>query len=139
MHTTTPPIYLVSSCLAGLCTRYDGKVQPNLQCLRKLQGSTWIPVCPEQLGGLSTPRDAADIVGGDGYDVLSGSAAVLTRTGQDLTREFIFGARQVLQIAQSQNVVHACLKARSPSCAVSGITGVTAALLVQHGIKVSEY
>jgi uncharacterized protein YbbK (DUF523 family) len=132
-------ICLVSACLVGLCTRYDGQTKANYDCLTQIKTATWIPVCPEQLGGLSTPREAAYIVGGDGRDVLAGKAKVLTKNSIDFTAEFIRGAEQVLQIAQSQNIRIAYLKARSPSCAVSGTIGVTAALLQSNGVEVKEF
>lgn len=138
MNTATHPI-LISACLVGLCTRYDAKIKRYPELLENLKSSYWIPVCPEQLGGLSTPREAADIIGGDGHDVLAGTANVLTKSGTDLTQEFIQGARQVLHIARLQNVEKAYLKARSPSCAVHGKTGVTAALLQANNIQVSEF
>ncbi|MBU1567068.1 MAG: DUF523 domain-containing protein [Proteobacteria bacterium] len=133
------PIYLVSACLVGLCTRYDGKTIENPDCLARLEKSFWIPVCPEQLGGLPTPREAADISGGDGTAVLAGTARVLSKSGADLTAEFIRGAQQVLHLARSQNVHAIFLKARSPSCAVSGKIGVTAALLQAAGFQVTEF
>jgi uncharacterized protein YbbK (DUF523 family) len=132
------PICLVSACLVGLCTRYDGKIKTNPHCLTQIAASAWIPVCPEQLGGLPTPREAADIVGGDGRDVLAGTARVVSKSGIDCTAAFVRGAEQVLQIARLQNISRAVLKARSPSCAVSGKIGVTAALLQSAGIEVEE-
>lgn len=132
-------ICLVSACLVGLCTRYDGQTKATPGCLSQINSTYWIPVCPEQLGGLPTPREAADIVGGDGKDVLAGKARVLTNSGIDLTEDFIRGAKQVLQIAQLQNISMAFLKARSPSCAVHGKIGVTAALLQSAGIELSEF
>lgn len=139
--TATPPeIFLVSSCLVGLCTRYDGQAKPDNMCINRLKKTIWIPVCPEQLGGLPTPREAADIIDGDGKQVLAGQARILTRnSGIDVTAEFINGARQVLKIAQSQNITSAFLKSKSPSCGVTGTIGVTAALLQAHGIDVQEF
>lgn len=107
--------------------------------MQHLDGKRWVPVCPEQLGGLTTPRTPADLTGGDGNDVLAGRASVIDRQGQDVTRQFIHGARQCLAIAQSQNISTALLKARSPSCGLSPVTGVTAALLLANGIKVIEF
>lgn len=138
MQTQHSPC-LISACLVGLCTRYDGKTKANPGCLAKLTNAICIPVCPEQLGGLPTPREAADIVGGDGRDVLAGTAKVLTKSGIDLTAEFIRGAEQVLRIARLQNISMAFLKARSPSCAVHGKIGVTAALLQSAGIEVTDF
>jgi uncharacterized protein YbbK (DUF523 family) len=134
-----PSTCLVSACLIGLCTRYDGQTKADPGCLAQLTSSVWIPVCPEQLGGLPTPREAADIVGGDGVDVLAGRAEVTTKSGIDLTAEFIRGAEQVLQLARLQQVGVAFLKARSPSCAVHGKIGVTAALLQSAGIELREF
>lgn len=130
---------LVSACLVGLCTRYDGQTKANSSCLAQIKSLYWIPICPEQLGGLPTPREAADIVGGDGIDVLAGKAKVVTKSGTNLTAEFILGAEQVLQIAQSQHIGMAFLKARSPSCAVHGKIGVTAALLRAEGVQLVEF
>ena len=129
-------IYLVSGCLLGLKTRYDGRIKPSAACLRAVEREICIPVCPEQLGGLSTPRTAADLVGGDGYDVLAGRARVLTRDGEDVTEKFILGARQVLEIAKQQDIAKVFLKARSPSCGLEPKIGVTAALLKAEGFEV---
>ena len=139
MSNSLNKIFLVSACLTGLCTRYDGQSKPSSACLEKLAGHAWIPVCPEQLGGLPTPRTAADLVGGDGNDVLAGRASVVDRLGNDVTSPFVQGARQCLAIAQAQNITVALLKARSPSCGLTPATGVTAALLSANGIQVIEY
>ena len=138
-NSQSKSLYLVSACLIGLCTRYDGKTKPNTECLDFLSAHTYIPVCPEQLGGLPTPRPAADLMHGDGAAVLLGTASVCTKDGADVTKPFIQGAEQVLRIAQSQPVSGICLKARSPSCAVNGSIGVTAALLQKHGFTLIEF
>ncbi len=132
-------LYLVSSCLMGLCTRYDGKLKSSAPCRRRLQGHQWIPVCPEQLGGLPTPREAADIVSGNGADVLAGRARVVTKSGIDVSEAFVRGAKQVLAIASAQPVAGAILKSGSPSCGVSGKMGVAAALLQAHGLPLEEF
>jgi uncharacterized protein YbbK (DUF523 family) len=134
-----PRIYLVSACLLGLQTRYDGRLKPCEACRVMVKNALWIPVCPEQLGGLPTPRTAADIVGGDGYDVLAGRAAVVTRDGREVTSSFLLGARQVLAIAMAQQITGVLLKSRSPSCGMTPRFGVTAALLEQHGFTLQEY
>ncbi len=132
-------ICLVSACLVGLCTRYDGQIKAAPDCLAQIKTIHWIPICPEQLGGLPTPREAADIVGGDGKDVLAGRAKVITKQGVDVTAEFIRGAEQVLKIVRLHNISKAFLKARSPSCAVHGKIGVTTALLQSVGIELTEF
>ncbi len=135
---TQPPIYLVSACLVGLCSRYDGQTRPDQHCLQRLQEGIWIPFCPEQMGGLPTPRTAAELSHGDGNDVFSGKATVRTRDGVDVSLQFIKGAEQTLFLAKSQRVTSIFLKSGSPSCGVSGKTGVTAALLKKHGFHLIE-
>ncbi len=139
MRISKQTICLVSSCLVGLCTRYDGRVQADNNCIQQLSGTTWIPVCPEQLGGLPTPRTAATIIGGSGKDVLSGKASVITRQGDNVTTQFINGANQVLKIAKLQPVSSIFLKANSPSCGVTNPPGVTAALLLENGFTPREF
>ncbi|BAU29553.1 uncharacterized protein YbbK (DUF523 family) [Aneurinibacillus soli] len=141
---------IISACLLGCECRYDGRhnrVEKIEEWLRKGEA---IPVCPEQLGGLSTPRLPAEIVGGDGFDVLDGHARVIDNEGNDVTKEFIHGAEQTLRIAQTAKASAAILKERSPSCGSTLIyngtfskekrsgPGVTAALLTRHGISVSS-
>ncbi len=140
--------YLVSACLLGLCTRYDCAHNRDKGVLEFLTAHSFIPVCPEQLGGLPTPRDAAEIRGGDGAAVLNGSAAVISAGGFDLTPLFIRGAEQVLLLARLAKVSGAVLKSGSPSCGLGRIRdgtfrggyregdGVTAALLKRHRIPV---
>ncbi|MBI4792365.1 MAG: DUF523 domain-containing protein [Deltaproteobacteria bacterium] len=132
-------MYLVSACLMGLRTRYDGRLKPCEACRAFLRDAVWIPVCPEQLGGLPTPRCAADIVGGDGDDVLAEKARVVTREGVDVTRQFLLGAHQVLAIAGAQRITGVLLKANSPSCGVYPGVGVTAALLRRNGFVLQQF
>lgn len=132
-------IYLVSACLLGLCTRYDAQLKNNDDCIQATKGHIVIPICPEQLGGLPTPRPPADVVGGTGNDVLLGKAKVLTKDGVDLSPEFIQGAQQTLKIAQMHDVDGIFLKSRSPSCGIHEKLGVTAALLQQEGYCLKEF
>ncbi len=134
-----PEKCLVSACLVGLCTRYDGCSKPNPACLQALRDFHYIPVCPEQLGGLSTPRTAADLTGGNGREVLKGQASVVNRNGVDVSRQFIAGAEAVLEVAQAQNIRLAMLKAKSPSCGLTPRIGVTAALLLKNNIRIIEF
>lgn len=135
---TDPQVIIVSACLIGLPTRYDGNTKPDFACLKRLTGSVCIPVCPEQLGGLSTPRCPANLIGGDGAAVLNGQASVVCTDGTDVTAQFINGANLVLTIARRQPPLSIYLKARSPSCGV-GRLGVTAALLARHGYQIEEF
>jgi len=133
------PVYLVSGCLLGLACRYDGRVKEYPECLLALAGKFAVPVCPEQLGGLPTPREPADLVGGDGAAVLAGRAKVLTRAGRDVTGNFVAGAEQVLRMARELQAAEIFLKSGSPSCGAGRVLGVTAALLRREGFVVREF
>jgi len=133
------PKCLVSACLTGLCTRYDGLGKASPDCLRQLAGYLWVPVCPEQLGGLPTPRPAARLIGGDGHGVLAGTARVVDLHGHDVTEAFLRGAAMVLAIAQAQAIDCCFLKSGSPSCGLAPLVGVTAALLHRHSIRVVSF
>ena len=138
---------LVSACLLGIRCRYDGKDALRPDLASALAGRTPVPVCPEQLGGLATPRPAAQLRGGEGGDVLDGRATVRTDAGADVTDAFRRGAEEVLKIAALHGATEAFLKARSPSCgagrvwrdgAVGDGDGVTAAALKRAGIRVTS-
>lgn len=145
---------LVSACLCGQRCRYDGQTKKNPDLMAVLAGKDMLPVCPEQLGGLPTPRPACRLIGGDGADVLAGRAIVMDHLGVDRTRAFLRGARLTLEMALSYRVDRCYLKAKSPSCGSgyllhaikddplpSGyrpVLGVAAALLLARGIPVEE-
>jgi len=115
-----------------------------------LRAGKVIPVCPEQLGGLPTPRQPAEISGGTGEEVLSGQARVINKSRCDVSDSFLRGAKQTLKIAQAVNPPLVILKNRSPSCGVGEVydgsfssrlqsgDGVTAALLKAHGFDVID-
>ncbi|MGV8059324.1 MAG: DUF523 domain-containing protein [Smithellaceae bacterium] len=134
---------VVSACLLGRKCRWDGQSNPQENQLMNLPDL--IPVCPEQLGGLSTPREPSQIIGGNGFDVLNDRAKVINASGIDVTCEFIHGARAVLKIARLYKIERAILKERSPSCGVHHLyqgktliagVGVTCALLSREGFAV---
>ncbi len=139
---------IVSGCLAGCNCRYDQRSCFQEEIERLLKEGKVIPVCPEQLGGLPTPRNPAEIIGGDGFDVLDGKARVVVNRGKDVTEQFVTGAYQALRLAQTVGARWAVLKENSPSCGSSYIydgtfsgskksgVGVTAALFMRNGIKV---
>lgn len=139
---------IVSACLLGLQTRYDGAgaFSPEVEPL--LKGRAFVPVCPEQLGGLPTPRPKAAIACGSGADVLCGSSRVIDESGADVTQKFITGAQAVLKIARMSNASEALLKDKSPSCGVGRIyngtaivagEGVTTALLRENGVRTAGF
>lgn len=145
MNGRTP--ILVSACLLGLNTRYDGKIKPcpAVKAYLRQHNLLPIPICPEQLGGLETPRHATSFCCGDGNSALTGHAELRNEQGVNVTANFISGARQSLQIARITGCNMAILKQRSPSCGVNFIyqgtqktagQGVTTALLAQHGIDI---
>ncbi|MBO7354786.1 MAG: DUF523 domain-containing protein [Lachnospiraceae bacterium] len=129
---------IISACLIGCRTRYNGETSeiPELEELKKKY--CLIPVCPEQLGGLATPRDPAEIRDG----------RVVSAKGRDVTAEFEKGAEEVLRLARLFDCDTAVLKERSPSCGYGRVydgtfsgtltdgSGLTAALLSGNGIRI---
>ncbi len=141
---------LISACLLGVNCRYDGCNNLWERAAELCATYRVLPLCPEQLGGLPTPRIPAEIQGGDGYAVLQGEARVLTQEGKDVSTAFLKGAKETLFLAKMQGVKTAILKEGSPSCGSKRIhdgtfsgtmcegNGVTAALLKKNGIKVDS-
>jgi len=108
---------LISSCLLGIECRYDGGHSRSEEIIEKAQEIQFIPICPEQLGGLTTPRAPSYIVEGDGRGVLSGHARVINSLGKDVTEAFIKGARESLKLAQLTGTTKAVLKIKVPHAA----------------------
>lgn len=141
---------LISACLTGDRVRYNGKQEPLTDAflLKLSQKGQLVKVCPEVSGGLKIPRPEAQIVKGNGLDVLNGTARVLDMQGHDITRPFVKGAEYALSLIKKFEIKIAILKEKSPSCGVHYIYdgrfisklipgfGVTAAILRQNGIKV---
>lgn len=129
---------LVSACLLGVCCRYDGKSKPSEKILALAANHQLIPVCPEQLGGLPTPRPPAERQGD----------FVRKQDGGDVTREYRKGAEEAAWLYDLLQCDCAILKSRSPSCGSGMIydgtftgsfragDGVTAQLLKEKGIPV---
>ena len=131
---------LVSACLLGEACKYNGGSNRNEALLRFLEGHTVIPVCPEVLGGLPTPRLPAEIRGG----------VVIRSDGVSVDREYRAGALAALAVARREQPELVILQSRSPSCGVREIydgsfsgkripgQGVTAALLTANGFRVLD-
>lgn len=129
---------LISACLLGVCCRYDGASRPHPLAEELAKRHTLIPVCPEQLGGLATPRPPAERQG----------EAVIASTGVDVTEQYRRGAEEALKLYRFFGCEAAVLKERSPSCGSSGVydgtftgtlvpgAGVTAELLRSCGLAV---
>jgi len=113
---------LVSYCKLGLRCTYKGGTNdhlPDAPFLKKLfRMGLAVPVCPEVFGGLTTPRDASEIRGGNGFDVARGAAKVYSKMGADVTVNFLEGARMCVGIAAHFDVKAAVLNEFSPSCGV---------------------
>ena len=129
---------LISACLLGCACRYDGASKPHPAAVTLAARHQLVPVCPEQLGGLPTPRPPAERVGDK----------VLTENGADVTAAYTAGAEEALRLAKLYGCQKALLKERSPSCGhgeiydgtfsrtlISG-SGVTAQLLTEAGLLV---
>ncbi|QLE73441.1 DUF523 domain-containing protein [Streptomyces rectiverticillatus] len=139
---------LVSACLRGVPCRFDGRHKASPEVEEALADRRVVSFCPEVAGGLATPRPPAELVGGDGHDVLDGAARVVEDTGRDVTAEFVDGARRALAAAQHAGCTEALLMPRSPSCGRGAVydgsftgalvpgDGVTAALFERNGIRV---
>lgn len=140
---------IVSSCLLGVHAKYDGTVtNKNYLLLKYSYLGQYLPFCPEQLGGLTTPRAPVEIIDGSGEDVLQEKTKAINSIGEDVTSQFKKGAEQSLYLAEIFSIKAAILKERSPSCGVHKIydgsfrhviregQGVTAAILSWKGIPV---
>ena len=140
-------LILVSACLVGINCRYDGGNCLDNKLLGLWHKGELFPVCPEELGGLSTPRPNSEIDSGSGEDVLEGKASVKTIEGKDVTTFFVAGAHQTLNIVRDFDITEAIMKSKSPSCGVGTIyrkgrlvrgNGVCAALLLKEGIRLQS-
>lgn len=136
----------ISACLCGVKCRYDNTASKNYD------NNNMILICPEVMGGLSTPRNPIEIVGEvvtNSYDDLkSGLIKVLDKKGNDYSKEFLDGAHKCLEIIKKNKVKQVILKCNSPSCGIGIIYdgtftskkiegyGILAALLIKNGIEV---
>jgi uncharacterized protein YbbK (DUF523 family) len=142
-------VKLISACLLGIKCAWDGQdIYKSDKAIELSNSEMLMPVCPEQLGGLRTPRAPQEIRGGTGEDVLDRKCKVININGEDVTQEFITGAEETLKIAKLFRIEEFIGKSRSPSCGCGQIydgtfsrelidgDGVTTALLKRNGIRV---
>ena len=146
----TPPDkrpVLVSACLLGRECRYDGRANEDQVLGAELERERLeaVPFCPEEEGGLGTPRPPAWIASANAGAVIDGEARMVTDAGRDVTAEFLAGARGALDVCRERGIERAYLKERSPSCGVCSThvagecvegRGVTAELLARAGVEV---
>lgn len=130
--------YAVSACLCGFPCRYDGKSKPDEKIRALYESGRALPVCPEQSGGLNTPRTPCEIKNG----------RIVSCDGEDRTEAYMRGSEKVLAICREHSIKKAILKQNSPSCGTTHIydgtfsgklipgMGVTARLLFENGIEV---
>ena len=132
----------VSSCLLGINCKYNGKSNYNEDIIKLKEKYEIIPICPEVLGGLPTPRIPSEII----------NNKVINQEGTDVTLEYVTGANKALQILKENNIKIAILKTKSPSCGKGEIydgsfshtiiegNGITAKLFLENDILVlNEY
>lgn len=129
---------LVSACLLGINCKYNGNNNKNDKILELLKDHDLIPICPETLGGLPTPRTPSEIQ----------NDKVITKDGRDVTKEYQKGAEETLKIAKLYDCKIAILKEKSPSCGCGKIydgtfsktlingDGMTTRLLKENNIKI---
>lgn len=140
---------LISACLLGIGCNWSGDSKyRNERAIELARVEALIPVCPEQLGGLPTPRLPQEIQGGVGEDVLDSKCRIVNSKGEDVTSQFIRGAEETLRIANQLEVKEFIGKSGSPSCGFGQIydgsfsgklvwgDGITTALLKRNGIRV---
>jgi uncharacterized protein YbbK (DUF523 family) len=139
---------VLSACLAGVACTYEAQPKTREWALRLVAAGRAVPVCPEVAGGLGIPRPEAEIQGGDGADVIDGRSRVVNVDGDDVTENYLAGARLAAAAAHRAGSRVAILKARSPSCGCGVIydgsfsgakragDGVTAAVLKREGVSV---
>jgi uncharacterized protein YbbK (DUF523 family) len=134
-----PPLaapVLISACLLGIPCRWHGRRAKRRDTLlaRLRKRYVLVPICPEQLGGMPTPRTSERLAGATGADVLDGRARLIApETGEDVTRFHIAGACFTLEIAGIVGARRAYLTGGSPSCDREGVTGE---MLRRAGIEV---
>jgi uncharacterized protein YbbK (DUF523 family) len=133
---------LVSACLVGLNCKYNGGNNYNEEIFNLVKAGKAVPVCPEQLGGLTTPRAPSEI------KIIDGRRRVINNKGIDVTEQFEKGAEEVLKLVKSLNITKAILQPRSPSCGAYKIysgnfdgqlvdgNGILAELLLKNGVEV---
>ncbi|MDU1507526.1 MAG: DUF523 domain-containing protein [Clostridium butyricum] len=140
-------MYIISACLCGVNCKYSGKNNMNEKCMKLFQEGKAILVCPEQLGGLSTPRNPTEL-DSIAKEVVEGEGKAIDNEGNDVTKQFLDGAYETLRIAKNAGISKAILKEGSPSCGCNFIydgtfsgnkierKGITAYVLEQEGIDV---
>lgn len=140
-------IIMVSACLVGICSRYDGHCQMNERALGLTKGHTVVPFCPEQMGGLSTPRPKATLCA-SAENIIKKAGHVINENNEDVTGQFISGAMNTIMLASICRPGLIILKENSPSCGFGntnimwqrkGGMGIAACLLFSKGFEIISF
>jgi uncharacterized protein YbbK (DUF523 family) len=138
----------VSACLLGFKCRWDGESRPCEKLIKLQKEGKVLPVCPEELGGLSVPRIPSEVKCGDGEGVVNKANFVFNKNGEDVTENFLSGAEKALQLAKDFGASEFLGKFKSPSCGLGKTydgtftgkltkgDGVAVALFKKHGFKI---
>ncbi|NME69879.1 DUF523 domain-containing protein [Flammeovirga aprica] len=136
------PKYIISSCLVGVKCRYNATCSSTVNLEKMIETGEAIPVCPEVIAGLSTPREPVELQQTDN------GIKVTSKQGNEYTQQFLNAADEVLKICKENNITDAILQARSPSCGFGKIydgtfsgkliegNGVVADKLFKNGVNV---
>ncbi|OPJ63644.1 DUF523 domain-containing protein [Clostridium chromiireducens] len=140
-------MYIISACLCGVNCKYSGKNNLNDRCMKLFREGKAVLVCPEQLGGLPTPRNPVEL-NNTASEVINGNGKAISNQGEDVTKQFLDGAYETLKIARELGATRAILKEGSPSCGSNFVydgtftgnkikgKGITAQLLEDEGMLV---
>ena len=140
-------MYIISACLCGVNCKYNGQNNSNDRCLKLFKEGKAVLVCPEQLGGLQTPRNPVEL-NNMVSKVVNGEGKAINNEGKDVTKQFLNGAYETLKIARELGATKAILKEGSPSCGSNLVydgtfagnkikgKGITTYILEKEGITV---
>lgn len=140
-------MYIISACLCGVNCKYNGENNLSDRCMKLFREGKAVLVCPEQLGGLPTPRNPVEL-NNVASEVIEGNGKALSNQGEDVTKQFLNGAYETLKIARELGVTKAILKEGSPSCGANFVydgtftgnriegKGITTQILENEGITV---
>lgn len=143
MEDNTKKTILISACLLGVNCNYKGSCSYDFSknnCFWSSINRKYniIPICPEQLGGLSTPRIPSELQD-SAANIESGKGRIVNKKGLDVTKNFVNGANEVLRLSKMYNVHFAVLKSKSPSCGTKTVYDGTFSGVLIDGLGYTAY
>ena len=143
MNNTDKKTIMVSACLLGINCNYKGGCSYDFTknsrfWLDLCNKYTIIPICPEQLGGLSTPRIPSELLN-KAEDIAKGKGQIINKEGKDVTKNFIKGAEEILRLSKVYKVQYAVLKSKSPSCGTKTVYDGTFQGILIDGLGYTAY